>query len=217
MPTFTQNGHFAIDNDKLYKRQTHAAVVRNHAPVPLDVQQFTPPNAAQDNYVRLISSTKYFRDCLVTAEDLINNVYPNSVAGTDGIRSKTVDTREDFGGSHGANIRIARWLRTNRPNLVDTNANPAVGQAYATVALYPTATYPYHAAGVIAADGDSRVTLEVFASGQDATSRTVDGTYHIYSVVAGSGETFHDTWSGLPLFLGTRGRELPVTLVIEHR
>jgi len=216
MPAFTDNANFAIEGGKLYRRVLHAAVVRNHSEDLSDRPDFVLPDGRTETFVHLVSNGKYFRDCLVTAEDLVNDVYPNDVAGTDGIRSRAAVTREDFGAGHDANIALAKKLRKDHALQVDRYASPGVGQAYVIVSLYKHAAYPYHAAGVIAADGNSRVTLEVFASGVEASSRSVDAGYEIYSVLATSGQTFHDRWSPNAVFRTGAGVLVPVTLVIEH-
>ena len=217
MPEFTENGNFAVEGGNLYRRELHAAVVRNHSPDLADVRELDPPSGARARYVRLKSDGKYFLDCLCTAEDLINDVYPSSVAGTGGIRSKAVATGEDFGASHEANIKLAKNIRKTYPGQADRFAAPGVGQAYVIVSAYKGSEYPYHAAAVIAADGNSRVTLEVFASGVDAASRSVDGDYHIYSAVSGSGQTFHDAWWKCPALKSGTGATPPITLVVEPK
>ena len=70
---------------------------------------------------------------------------------------------------------------------------------------------PYHAAAVVAVDGSDRVTLEVFATEETPTSRTLSGKYEIYSVAVGSGDTFHSHWQNN--FFGADS----VTTVIEPR
>lgn len=214
MPDFTENGHFAIEAGRLYMRRVHAAVVVNHSPDLADVQTFTPPGGSADTYVHLQSNGRYFRDCLVTAEDLINNAYP-SLSGTGGIRSHAVATGDNFGEGHDENIALAKKLRNSYSGQVDRDAAPTVGQAYVIVSLYKTSEFPYHAAAVIASDGNSRVTLEVFASGVDSRARNQDGGYEIYSVLSGSGRTFHDRWVGNPVFRSGKGVQEPVTFPIQ--
>ncbi|HEX8245576.1 MAG TPA: hypothetical protein VF541_18840 [Longimicrobium sp.] len=217
MPVFTENANFAVDDGKLYIREGHAAVVRNHAPNPAERKRFTPPLRPAARYTRLTSNGRYFLDCLVTAEDLATDTYPNGLDLVGGIRTRTAATHEDFGASHAENITLAKKMKKEHADRVNTHAAPSVGQAYVIVSVYTAAKYPYHAAGVIAEDGNSRVTLEVFASGEDASSRTFDGTYEIYSVASGSGETFHDRWWRNPVFRAGSGATPPVTLVIEPR
>ena len=217
MPGFTENGHYVVDSGKLYLRQSHGAGALNHTRDLIDVKTFTPPNSKADTYVCLKSTTKYFLDCLITAEDLVTNAFPNDLDDTGVIRTCTAATNEDFGTGHDENRDIAKLLRKQHANEVDRNAAPAVGQAYVIVSLYKNSKYPYHAAAVIAADGNSRVTLEVFASGEDADSRTVDGGYEIYSVLPNSGDTFHDRWFRGSVFRHGTGATPPVTLVIKKK
>jgi hypothetical protein len=217
MPLFTQNANFAIEGDKLYRRALHPAVVRNHSDDLSDTPDFTLPSGASEQFVHLVSKGKYFQDCLVTAEDLVNDLYPNTVAGTDGIRSHAAATGEDFGDGHDKNIALAKKIAKNHPLQANRNAAPVVGQAYVILSPYKTAPYPYHAAGVIAQDGNSRVTLEVFAGRVDASSRSFDGNYRIYSVSPGSGATFHDVWSPNAVFRSGTGSTLqpPIAIVIQ--
>jgi hypothetical protein len=43
-------------------------------------------------------------------------------------------------------------------------------------------------------DGNDRLTLEVFGTNMDATTRNTAGTYAMYATPGGTGDTFHRTW-----------------------
>lgn len=211
MTQFTHNHEFAIDSGNLYVKDS-SKVVRGHTVDTSTVKRFSLPGASTRTPFYLVKSNqKYFKDCLETAEDLICNVYPSSVPST--IRSKVARLGSNFGDTEVANIQAARDYKTHHDAHADKKADPGVGQAYVIVSLSTTTEYPYHAGAVIAVDGNDRVTLEVFAAHQHATSRTETGLYNIYSVDDTSGRTFHDAWSGNhTLSAGT-----PVTIVIEKK
>jgi hypothetical protein len=217
MPEFSENGNFVIEAGVLYMRASHAGTVLNHYVDHATTHSFAPALGSPDAYHRLVSLSHYFRDCLCTAEDLITGAYPSSAADLSAIRSRVVGTHADFGDTNASYIAAARDAGARTPDNVNSNASPGLGEAFVIVSRYSTSAYPYHAAAVIAVDGNSRVTLEVFASGEDAATRTEHGDYHIYSVVAGSGSTFHETWRSAPALRSTSGITPPTTIVIEPR
>ncbi|HEY0752992.1 MAG TPA: hypothetical protein VGD98_03370 [Ktedonobacteraceae bacterium] len=72
-------------------------------------------------------------------------------------------------------------------------------------------SYSYHAAGVVAVDGNDRITVEVLAGIADAQKRKDRGMFHMYTV-SDAHRSFHATWHTDPhLNAG------PVTIVIEAR
>ncbi len=145
-------------------------------------------------------------DCLHTAEEIIWGQ-----ALTQGqIRSKVGD--EDFGDTDEANIEIA--TANAAAGTSNNGAHPGVNQAYVIVARQEDSSlrynYPYHAAGVIALDGDDTVTMEVFATAQDAAARDQDGDFRMYDRGSSS---FHRRWSAAEAFRNT----LPVTMVLVKK
>jgi hypothetical protein len=139
-------------------------------------------------------------DCLQFAESLASGIVQH--------REKTciyaVGGRK-FGFADKNNIALARKYRQ------DEAANPAVGQAFAIVrtnlakvmkekdAEYP----PYHIAHVLAADGDSRITLEADA-GSDL-KRPVFGMYSVRLVT----KSFHRRYKSV------YGEDAAATIVLE--
>ncbi|MCW6052947.1 hypothetical protein K4039_23460 [Lyngbya sp. CCAP 1446/10] len=214
MPEFTDGYNFVIDNDgKLYVRNDNASV-RGHTIDKNTKKIFTPPDTGKRTTFYLAKSEhKYFKDCLETAEDLINDQYPPSIPGT--VRSKVKRLDRDFGNSTDENIQAATDYKNSFGNYANEKADPIVGEAYVIVSLSKTTTYPYHAGAVIARDNTSQLTLEVFAADRDAKKRTETGTYQIY-YLTDSGEdkkTFHSTWKDNPYL--TPGS--PVTIVIVKK
>jgi hypothetical protein len=131
---------------------------------------------------------QFFRDCLHTAEEIISGTKLDYKEGGD--YSKVAGTGEIFGVDTQQNV-----ARATRQSQGDA-ASPSMGQAYVIVNTdWPSgAGAPYHAAGVVAVDGNDRITLEVFATSTEAKRRTESGGYKMYSVASGSGDLFHSYW-----------------------
>jgi hypothetical protein len=114
-------------------------------------------------------------------------------------------------------------VAANKPT--NENALPDVGEAYALVNLsvkqdhpHEPFTSPYHAAAVVAKDGNDRVTIEVFARAENA-KYSATGSYKMYG--AGK-QSFHDYWVGEyyrpPANPDKDSKELKaVTFVLEAR
>ena len=145
-----------------------------------------------EKYTRY-KSKKFLRDCLHTAEEL--NADKDLKLG--GVPSKVLKRKRQnpkpivpFGKSDDENIEAAKR------HALGQGAAPEVGQAYVIVnKKWPKGVkYPYHAAGVVAKDGKDTVTLEVFASDDDAKDRNTEGKYSMYAIGGGGGESFHDYW-----------------------
>lgn len=138
-------------------------------------------------------STLFFKDCLHTAEEIINGRNLEDVTTglpSSGDFSKVIGTGETFGVSESKNIKAVR------NHSLGNNANPGAGQAYLIVnTKWPGGvTSPYHAAAVVAVDGKDRITLEVFADSTPGTVRNQQGTYAMYTTGSGSGDKFHKHW-----------------------
>ena len=185
------------DNGHLYVR-TDVAAPHYCAPSGGPSVTYTGTTYTQHAPVR-----QFLRDCLHTAEEIIWN----QALATGQIRSKVGAT--PFGNSHDENIALVNALRAQAG--VNRNASPDTGQAYALVSTIADSTYPYHAGGVLATDGEDRVTVEVFAGADDArdNQRQEPGTFRMYSMTAG--ETFHDMWCD-----GVFAYTNPVTVVLVH-
>jgi hypothetical protein len=147
---------------------------------------------------------EFLRDCLHTAEEIMAqrelelNVTRSQVVGSEGGL---------FGQTRKLNIANARLVPPEERN---AGATPGRGQAYVIVETGKIKEYPYHAAAVIAEDGDDRVTIEVEAEAQHARQdeRHERGRFEIYSVTDPD-QSFHTQHS--PEY--TR----PITVVIEPR
>lgn len=73
-------------------------------------------------------------------------------------------------------------------------ADPQVGQAFVIVALKPgnREMSQFHAAAVVAGDGDDCVTLEAFAGATEQLERAAARMY----TVNGGADSFHGYWTG---------------------
>ena len=150
--------------------------------------QITKGSKTYDPYI----STLFFKDCLHTAEEIINGANLEDGFGGPGTGdfSKVSATGETFGVGESENIQVVR------KNSLGNNANPGLGQAYVIVnTKWPKGvSSPYHAAGVVAVDGNDRITLEVFAGTTHGVTRDQQGTYAMYTTGTGSGDKFHEHW-----------------------
>ena len=144
---------------------------------------------------------RYFlRDCLHTAEEIINN-RPGELPSADelgpdapasaGLHSRikgpSKGAYRKFGRGDDENIELAQEF----PGPKDHDAAPGLGEAFVTLATLPrkTAMSPYHAAGVVAIDGNDRVTLEEW----DAAGLAGLGGAAIYRV-GDTTNSFHAYW-----------------------
>ena len=147
---------------------------------------------------------KFFSDCLHTAEEIMHQK-PLRRGYT---RSRIKDQQNNnplFGRSEEENWEGARNVPEEQR---DNNANANVGEAFSIVQeedMYeqnrrdnPDGNYPdeckYHAAAVVAQDGQDRITLELFG---DTTKqgRTDDAKYALYNTNPDLKNTFHQFWS----------------------
>jgi hypothetical protein len=126
------------------------------------------------------NQSKYFKDCLTTAEDLICNIYPNKMP--DYVRSHLRgEVTLETGDRDDKNLKIAKDFNAG------IDADPEIAQAFFTVydakenentsktgEMSLCSTWPYHAAAVVGKDKNDRITLEVFAGSRDATMRQKD-------------------------------------------
>lgn len=134
-------------------------------------------------------SERLVRDCLHTAEEII---WGETLTKGE-VRSKIAGTSAQFGESEKKNIAAAT------KHALDDTAVPSVGQAYAIVNTIwgkkgNKVESPYHAAAVVAIDGNDRITAEVFANDVDASKHGSLADYRIYTTGAGMGDTFHTHW-----------------------
>ncbi|WP_270037385.1 hypothetical protein [Solirubrobacter ginsenosidimutans] len=164
------------------------------------------------DYIEYAPSMGFITDCLHTAEEIVHG---KSLA-QEGDYTKVAGTGEAFGLGEDENIKAAKKYKKEADKLggkapVNDGAAPGVGQAFVIVDTTPKKNkssfrYPYHAAGVIARDGDDAVTMEMFASDEDAMD--VDrGSEPPQFQMYGPGLTFHSAWSS--------HYATPVTIVIE--
>jgi hypothetical protein len=187
----SEGGDYFIpgSSGKLIYAATTAAAPRNS-----DADKAAPIAANSKNYQGYVSK-KFFKDCLHTAEEIINR---KDLTPHVDVYSKVSGTSEEFGNTDADNIRLAT------SHARDDKADPGLGHAYVIVnkkwltksgqkRKRSKVLYPYHAAAVVAVDGKDRVTLEVCATGADAKLRDTDGEYSMYTTT-GTGKTFHTHW-----------------------
>jgi hypothetical protein len=179
--------YFVPDDGSFLYAATTAAMPRN------STQGSATALKGQRVYHAYVSEA-FFEDCLHTAEEIIRAERLETPARhwpKSGIFSEVSATSDKIGISHSDNIAAARG------NSLGDDAAPGLGEAYFIVnTQWPRggAKSPYHAAAVVAMDGNDRVTLEVFASTADAKKRNARGEYAMYSTAGGNGERFHSYW-----------------------
>ena len=142
----------------------------------------------------------FLKDCLHTAEELINQKYLDYGKGT---YSKVKGIKRVFGQSEDKNVEYA-LKEKHEGHRVDEQANPGVNEAYVIIGTTGRGKYPYHGAAVVAKDGNDTVTLEVSAGYTDAQDRDTAGELCMYEI--GGNKSFHSTHKG--------DHNDPVTIVI---
>lgn len=166
-------------------------------------------------YFRYEVSCPGVRDCLHTAEELMQRKTLRPEAGE--IYSKEKLTGKDFGddeteGGKPLNRVIAEAALAQSPNQVNIFASPQVGEAYAIVRQKaPEAgESPYHAAAVVARDGNDTVTLELSAGDEDGVKR--DTAPRFFTQNVGSADTsFHAQMKRV------YGRDTAITIVLQPK
>lgn len=155
------------------------------------------------NYRKFKPATKRVLDCLKTAEEIM--------AGTtyddDEVHSQIKGTGGDLGRTFKETTENVKTAAKTLMN-IDDDADPGLNEAFMIVETGKKNVYPYHAAAVVAVDGDDRVTLEVFAGANKAQARNVFGSYNIYSTT-NKAQTFHSQWKG--------GYTKPITIVAKPK
>ena len=155
------------------------------------------------NYYKFKPGTKRVLDCLKTAEEIMagatfdDSEVHSQIKGTGGDLGRTLTETK-------ANVKTAAKTLMH----IDDDADPGLNEAYVIVETGKKNVYPYHAAAVVAVDGNDRVTLEVFAGANNAKARNVLGSYNIYSISDAS-QTFHSQWKD--------GYNKPVTIVAKPK
>jgi hypothetical protein len=160
----------------------------------------------------------FVEDCLHTAEEIMHDavfkVPKKNRGGT--VRSALVSkTGEElpFGDTDAGNIKAVKAAPRGARNL---NSSARPGEAFVIVEtnlarLSKEGAYPYHAGGVVAEDGQDKITLEMFASFKHATEArrgNEEPTFRIYGT--GAVGSFHDAWRTKAKFAS------PVTAVIKR-
>ncbi|TGZ15386.1 hypothetical protein DV517_03590 [Streptomyces sp. S816] len=181
----------------------------NHIWVRADSLGAIAPALQADNQQAQFLGATYHRyslggdvlnQCLHVAEEIINdrvNQLPHGqyASTIDTHSNKNGDRTEFFGQpKDGTNRRMAREFTGAR----DEAANPQVGQAFVIVALRPgeREMSQFHAAAVVARDGDDCVTLEAFAGTEEQLEPAAARMY----TVNGGGDSFHGYWTGEEMY-----------------
>lgn len=184
--------------------------IRNAATVPPNF--VLDPRAAVDSFQyngRLYRAYKYnggkfYKDCLHTAEELINQ---RELAINVDTYSRSKALGEEFGRTKPENKQLAlRVMQGRHP--ANQAADPGIGEAYAIVGTGSKRTeFPYHAAAVVARDGNDTVTLEVCASSRDAANRNTEGQLMMYEI--GGAQSFHNEYA--------EEYDKPITIVLVRK
>ncbi|GAA1235280.1 hypothetical protein GCM10009665_26800 [Kitasatospora nipponensis] len=183
----SQNDHYAIrQNDgslwALQGQAVHPALRLTH------VSQDLFNNGAQYDQYQL--NRVIVNDCLHTAEEIMNNAVGElrTQAGLHSTIAQNGAGPADFGAGYAPNIALAQ----NYPGPRNARATPAVGEAYLSIATTPPADFalsPYHAAAVVAVDGNDHVTLEAWAG----PGTSAGAAASMYTV--GGARSFHRHWA----------------------
>ncbi|WP_432039266.1 DUF4157 domain-containing protein [Streptomyces cucumeris] len=155
-------------------------------------------------------------DCLHAAEEIINNRVDQLQWG--GGEYSTIDTRfkgqdrtEDFGKADATNRRQARGFIGER----NESANPQPGEAFVIVACKPDAKKEmsqFHAAAVVARDGQDCVALEVWSDNGNPPAKEAANAA-LYTVTDME-RSFHSAYGGEGAYFGEVG---PITVVVRAK
>ncbi|QJT01283.1 DUF4157 domain-containing protein [Streptomyces asoensis] len=188
----SNSGAFAISNGRPYiwVREDALGTIS-----PALVDEGKQTQIGDATYHRYSLGGKVLNQCLHVAEEIINNRVRDLEHGTDASLIDTYSKKhgeraEHFGApSDGTNRRMAKEFVRARNEAAD----PGVGQAFVIVALKPgdREMSQFHAAAVVARDGDDCVTLEAFAG---ATERLEPAASRMYTVNGGA-NSFHGFWT----------------------
>jgi hypothetical protein len=194
-----QGDYFLDENGDLWVSDSAKAPRSSRATNSAATRQARPNRVT---YFRYEPSGKFLKDCLHTAEEIMHQ--KKFKAEEDEVRSIVKATGAAFGAETAAN-KSAVMKSLKGDELVNEDAAPDVGEAYL---IYETGQqeeghYEYHAAAVVARDGDDTVTIEVLGGENAAKARTSRGKYSMYS----TDESFHAFWK--------KDFANPVTIVIR--
>ncbi|MEU8825247.1 DUF4157 domain-containing protein [Streptomyces sp. NPDC048636] len=154
-------------------------------------------------------------DCLHAAEEIISNQVGQLEWGggeysTIDTRFRGVDRTEDFGKADATNRRQARGFTGPR----NEAANPQPGEAFVIVAAKPDGSEmsQFHAAAVVARDGQDCVALEVWSDNGNPPAK--DAANATIYTVADMGRSFHAAYGGEGTYFGKVG---PITVVVRPK
>lgn len=193
------NEHYIVwYDDVMYIRQG-ATVPRGF----VNDRQVLPPQFDYNHatYYAYSYAGLFLKDCLHTAEELINQ---RELEFNTQTSSRVKGIGRVFGQPGDKNVKYAKREQEKGLNPVNEAANPAVNEAYAIVNTGQPSEWPYHAAAVVAKDGNDTVTLEVCATSEDAKRRNTKGNLRMYEI--GGDKSFHAEHKG--------AFDQPITIVI---
>jgi hypothetical protein len=194
-PEFGGNGTLSENENYFIPDADNTVIYGTSAPSASTAKASTATVSKSSKTYTAYVSVPFFKDCLHTAEEIINGAQLQTMSGrpATGVFSQISSTGTAFGDTEAGNIKAAQAAK------LDDAAAPGVGEAYVIVNtkwLDPSnaVRYPYHAAAVVAVDGSDRITVEVSAGARNAAHRNQAGQYQMYTTGSGSGVTFHTHW-----------------------
>ena len=194
----TNKRYILVYDDVLYVKNGIPAPHNFIADTDVMIEEFKHDGAKYRAYKH---DGLFMKDCLHTAEELINQKKLDYGKGT---YSRVRGLGLVFGREDDINAQYAQRVKDKKlPH--DEKANPDVGQAYAIVETGSVDKYPYHAAAVVAKDGNDTVTIEVSAGSKDAKDYNTPGELHMYEI-GGGGKSFHSDCKAI--------YDKPITIVI---
>lgn len=170
--------HATSDNDFLYAAAGAAA------------PKYCVNDGTVGTVTRYKPAAKFFSDCLRAAEEVMHG--KKLRAGS--VKSQEKTSHTAFGNSEADN-----WSAASNATVTNQHVKPRVGEGLAIVEDAPIdlgndVVCQYHAAAVVAMDGDDLITLEIFGD-PDTGKRTADAKFSIYVAKPYSKYNFHHIWS----------------------
>jgi hypothetical protein len=216
--TRSRRGEGFLTQGRLYNVTEKALYASSKAPQPRRCKSMGKVKRGRQYFTKWVPDNKGFvADCLHTAEEIMHNrVFKLPEPPKEGtVRSAIVDgtgKKLRFGDTHQRNIKAVNAAPATAKNAA---ASAVLGEAFVIVETDETrlgarGAYPYHAAGVVAQDGQDKVTLEMFAGLEHATEEGRGDEAPSFKVYPrDDADSFHTYWQGKAIF--TR----PVTAVIK--
>lgn len=155
-------------------------------------------------FSRYVLKQEAWSDCLKAAEEIMQGK-PGRLKDDEIYSGPRDSPSSRFGDGDDENVKIAQAVPAQ---FCDVDADPRVGEGFAIVATTGSGVTGYHAAAVVGADRNDRVTIEAWSNG---TGGRGPGVAYMYTV-GHPDLSFHGVWARHRVFK----KRNPRTIVIKR-